>query len=309
MFAFWVREQKPAETAIIDLLDPIFSLAARSCERSTIATGIIRQLNFRGKHRIVQRIRAELINPEVTATCDGIRYQLDLRDDVQRELYFNLYDRADLADAVALIPVGGVCLDVGANNGAYALRFARRVGAGGLVHAFEADAAVFSRLQTNCHLNGFPDILKCHQMAVSNVTGSCSFYRSNSHHTGWGSLVEFEDIAVQKETVQAITLDDFLAAENLHRVDFLKVDVEAHEIELMEGAMTSLHGQVFRFILIEFNGVRLAERGKSLEDFLKPLGVAGYRPIKLRLKLLREMREGRVSPSSVCTNLLFAPSD
>lgn len=300
---------EPTEVSMTDLFDPIFSLAARICERSAITADVVRRLDFRGKGRIVQRMRSESVSREVTARCDGIRYHLDLRDDVQRELYFNVYERADLGSALELIPVGGVCLDVGANNGAYALPFARRVGACGLVHAFEADPTVFSRLQSNSHLNGFENILKCHQVAVSNVTGPHLFYKSNSDHSGWGSLVEFDDIAAQKETVEAVTLDDFVRSEKLGRVDFLKVDVEAFEPELMEGAMTSLLNRVFRFILIEFNGIRLAERGKSLEDFLKPLSMAGYTPIKLRLELLREMREGRVPPASVCTNFLFAAQD
>jgi FkbM family methyltransferase len=295
--------------SMTDLLNPVFSLGARLCERSALAAGVIRNLHFRGKGRIIQRISAVPMSGEVTATCGGIRYHLDLRDDVQRELYFNVYERADLLSALELIPSGAVCLDVGANSGAYALPFAKKVGAGGLIHAFEADARVCSRLQSNCKLNGFEKILKCHAMAVSNVTGPLSFYKSNSDHSGWGSLVEFPDIAARKESVQAVTLDDFLAGEELRHVDFLKVDIEAHEPELLAGAKASLLRHVFRFILIEFNGIRLSERGRSLDDVLKPLETVGYKPIKLRLELLREMRAGRIRPESVCANFLFAAED
>jgi FkbM family methyltransferase len=288
-----------------DLLNPVFSLAARTCEKSDAMAHVIRRLDFKGKGRIIQRIRGEAMRREVTADCGGILYRLDLADDVQRELYFNQYERADIRQALALIPVGGTCVDVGANNGAFALQMARKVGEKGLVHAFEPDQQVFARLQHNCRLNGFEDRLHCHNIAVSNHTGPISFYQSARDHSGWGSLVRFGDIAVKTQEVEGVKLDDFLARERIRRVDVLKIDVEAHEPELLEGAQASLAGAVFRFVLIEFNGIRLAERGKTLDDFLRPFLHAGYKPAKLRLDLLKKMQAGLVPAATVCANFLF----
>src|SRR6266567_433264 len=262
--------------SVKDAFNPLFSLAAHGCARSEIVARIIRHLNFRGKGRIVQRIRTDSLDREVSAMCGGVRFRLDLHDDLQREIYFNVFERSELRQALKLIPMSGTCLDIGANNGVFALQFARKVGANGLVHAFEADPYVYSRLLVNTQLNNFESVLKCHQLAVSNVNGPVTFYKSGRHHTGWGSLEKFTDIAEQTATVQSITLDDFLARERIRRVDFLKVDIEAYEPELLEGARDSLQNQVFRYVLIEFKGIRLAERGKSLEDFLEPILGNGY---------------------------------
>ncbi|MFI5072257.1 MAG: FkbM family methyltransferase [Terriglobales bacterium] len=267
---------------------------------------MVRALNFKGKGSIVQRIRPESIAREVTVKCHGVRYQLDLRDDVQRELYFDVYERREIRDALRLIPPGGVCIDAGANNGAFALVFAKQVGETGLVHAFEPDSVVYSRLQANCQLNGFEGRLKCHQMAVSNVAGTLTFYKSDSQHSGWGSLAEFTDIAKQAESVQSTTLDDFLASENISHVDLLKVDVEAHEPELLEGARKSLGNHVFRFILIEFNGLRLKERGKSLQEFLNPLLTTGYEVVRPGPDTLNRMMTGSIPGETVLINFLFA---
>jgi len=291
--------------SITDCLNPLFSLTARACERSPIVSEMIRGINFKGKGRIVERLRPELMNREVVSTCDGLRYQLYLGDDVQRELYFNIYERRDLRMALDLIPVGGVCIDVGANNGAFALQFARKVGKLGLVHAFEPDPRVFPRLQTNCALNCFQDYMKCHQLAVSNLTGRLPFYQSDLGHSGWGSLAEFKDIAVGREYIEAVTMDHFLARENIHSVDFLKVDVEAHEPELLEGARDSLLKQLFRFILIEFNGIRLAQLGKSLDSYLVPLLGAGYRPLKPLARELEVIKNDLEAQRLLCTNMLF----
>ena len=288
------------------LLSPVFSLAARACEKSPAFARTMRRINFRGKSQIVQRIRPESIAREVVAQCGGVLYRLDLRDNVQLELYFGVYERSEIRDALRLIPSGGVCLDVDANNGAFAVQFARKVGEKGVVHAFEPDSVVYSRLKANCVLNGFGTQLKCHQLAVSNVTGTHTFYKSDSKHSGWGSLAEFKDIAVRAEIVHVVTLDDFLAGENISRVDFLKIDVEAYEPELLEGARNSLRNHVFRFILIEFNGFRLKERGKSLGDFLNPLLKAGYNVVGAQAAKLDEMLAGSIPIERILVNFLFA---
>lgn len=290
-----------------DIFNPICALAARTCELSPLAAGLVRNLDFKGKGRIVQRIRSGAIARDVVVTCDGVQYQLDLRDDIQREMYFNIYERRDLRLALDLIPAGGTCLDIGANNGAFALQFARKVGRTGTVHAYEPDPAIFSRLLANCLLNGFETVLHCHRLAVSNVSGPVCFHGSAPGHSGWGSLEEFSDIAVQTADVEATTLDSIIECEGLSCVDLLKVDIEAHEPELLAGAARALAAHTFRYILIEFNGIRLAERGKTLEEFLRPLTATGYAPVRLRTRLMHQMLDREVPPETVLTNFLFAP--
>ena len=290
-----------------DIFDPICDLAARTCEKSPLAADLVRKVDFKGKGRIVQRIRSGAMARELVADCGGIQYRLDLRDDIQRELYFNVYEREDLKVALEQIPVGGTCIDIGANNGAFALQFARKVGPAGVVHAYEPDPTVFSRLWSNRSLNRFEKVLHCHRAAVSNVNGSVTFHGSDPGHSGWGSLIEFSDIAVRTSAVNATTLDAIVTAEGLEKVDFLKIDVEAHEPEVLAGGKAALERQLFRFIMIEYNGVRLAERGKTLEDLLQPLQSAGYAPVMLRTDLINQMLERVVPPESIVTNFLFAP--
>ena len=293
--------------AVKDALNPLFSCAARVCERLPAASDFIRNFAFMGKNRIAARIRPEAIGPEIIATCQGVRYRLDLRDHVQRDLYFNCNrsDEQELRRILPLIPVGGTCIDVGANIGVFTLPFAKRVGDRGTVHAFEPDPANVARLGANAALNGFDHVVKCHQVAVSNTSAEVSFYRSDSSESGWGSLVEFKDIAIGRELIRAITLDDFLAAEKIEKVDLLKIDVEAHEPEVLKGAHRSLAAKVFRFILIECNGVRLAQRGKVLDDLLRPILGEGYLP-QFREETLHRLRTGQIPFETVCTSFMFA---
>jgi FkbM family methyltransferase len=303
----WAAHKRESGMPLKDMFNPICALAARTCEMSPFAADLVRNLDFKGKGRIVQRIRSDAFARDVVATCDGIQYQLDLRDDIQREMYFNVYETNEVKLALELIPVGGTCLDIGANNGAFALKFAKKVGPAGTVHAYEPDPAIFSRLSANCRLNGFESVLHCHCEAVSNVTGPVPFHGSAPGHSGWGSLVQFSDIAAQTEPVDATTVDSIVQGEKLDQVDLMKIDVEAHEPEVLAGAARSLARQTFRYILIEFNGIRLAERGKTLHDFLRPLHDAGYSPVRLRVDLVQKMLDRHVAPETVVANFLFAP--
>ncbi|HET9838588.1 MAG TPA: FkbM family methyltransferase, partial [Candidatus Angelobacter sp.] len=221
--------------SVRDLFNPFFIIGARSCEKSPAVAKLVRRFDFKGKGSVIQRIRSKAMPPrEVTAECDGILYRLDLRDDVQREVYFNRYEQTDIQEALAIVPQGGVCIDVGANIGPFALQLAKKVGDSGAVHAFEADPYVYGRLAQNCRLNGFEDRLYCHNAALTNRNGPIEFYRSDRSHSGWGSLVKFSDIAVDSQKVEGITLDSFVQQAQVGKVDLLKIDVEAHEPELLE---------------------------------------------------------------------------
>jgi FkbM family methyltransferase len=285
-------------------LDPAFSLAARVCENSTLVQRVLRHVTFRGKGRIVQNMQPAQLTREIIAECNGPRFRIDLSDPLEREVYFNIYESRDITTALDLVPTGGVCIDIGAHIGAFALPLAKKVGSTGIVHAFEPDPDVFSRLLFNRSLNNCESYLFCHQVAVSNCSGQTVFHRA-PENSAWGSLHALSGIATSHYPVTTITLDEFLANTKITNVDLLKVDVEAHEPELLAGGSVSISRRIFRSILIEFNGVRLAERGKTLDDLVRPLAAAGYVPHTSCVKLLIKLHERLIAPEKACINLIF----
>ncbi len=241
---------------------------------------------------------------EMEAVCGGLRYRLDLRDDVQRSIFFDCYEPRDVTLVDALVGAGGVCLDVGANVGFYTLHLAKRVGPSGRVFAFEPEPRNAERLRTNCVLNGFDSIVEVAETAVADREGSAILHRSDAAHSGWGSLARHAETA-GAVLVRTTTLDSFLETRRIERIDLLKVDVEGSECELLAGAARSLASRRFRHLFIEFNGVRLLERGKTLEDFLRPLEANGYAPAPIHADLVSKMRRGAISPHTIWPNLLF----
>jgi hypothetical protein len=80
------------------------------------------------------------------------------------------------------------------------------------------------------------------------------------------------------ETVDAVTLDDYVRERGLSRVDVVKIDVEGHELAVLKGAVATL-GRYHPLLLVEIRSEFLRQAGTSRDAvyaFLKELGYAPF---------------------------------
>ena len=84
--------------------------------------------------------------------------------------------------------------------------------------------------------------------------------------------------AISSEEVQCTTLDLFTSQQNVDGIDFLKIDTEGHELEVLQGASEILQTQRIRLVLLECvtlpseeRFVSLAAVGKILRQFSSKL--------------------------------------
>ncbi|MEI7570263.1 MAG: FkbM family methyltransferase [Alcaligenaceae bacterium] len=140
----------------------------------------------------------------------------------------------DLFDQV--IRQGDWVLDVGANIGAHTVYMAQKVGVQGRVVAFEPQRTVHQLLCTNMAVNGLLNA-HCHHAAVGNTLGSIEVPQvdPNANFNFGGLSLEYE-MELPKETVPLIMLD----ALNLLRCNFIKIDVEGMEREVLLGAAKTI---------------------------------------------------------------------
>jgi FkbM family methyltransferase len=133
---------------------------------------------------------------------------------------------------------GDTVVDVGAHIGRYTLTAAKRASN---VIAIEPEPSNFALLETNTRLNRFRNVTLI-RMATSNRKGRIALYLADRGDTGTSSLEAnwssetMESGARKALEVDCDTLDNIMAARRISKVDWLKIDVEGHEVPTLEGA-------------------------------------------------------------------------
>ncbi|MEJ7783663.1 MAG: FkbM family methyltransferase [Solirubrobacteraceae bacterium] len=157
-------------------------------------------------------------------------------------------------------------LDVGAHYGSSLAPFADD---GWSVHAFEPDPDNRARLE---YAVGNDPNVTIVPMAVSNASGEMQLFTSDLS-TGVSSLAPFTATHRPSVQVPVITLGEYLARAAIFAVDFMKIDVEGFERNVLEGYDWSIRPDV---IVLEFEDAKTLPLGYSWKDLADDLRARGY---------------------------------
>lgn len=177
-------------------------------------------------------------------------------------------------------------MDVGANIGYYSVQFSGLMD--GKVYSFEPMSYQYSVLKRNLELNGIENVIPVKRI-VSNTSSEKRIYYSDPDNTGASSLVkksgEYEDI-------QAVTIDDFCDEHKIAQIDLMKIDVEGHEMDVLQGMAGCLRRQCVRHLFVEISGENLEKGGSSTEELCAFLEASGYHPFSIKTGKMDEYRIG-----------------
>lgn len=158
-----------------------------------------------------------------------------------------------------------VALDIGANIGATAIVLSQYLGRG-QVYAIEPGKKIFSLLEKNIRKNNIPNV-KVLNCAVSDTSTKLRFFENSAYgHIDLSSPEESSDDG----SIDAFSLDDLVDSLNVERLDFLKVDVEGFEHQVLKGAQKTL-GRFNPMLYLEFNSWCLLNHSNT-----NPLELANY---------------------------------
>src|ERR671920_1170170 len=153
---------------------------------------------------------------------------------------------------------GDIVVDIGAHMGRYTIIASKRVGTNGKVVAIEAHPGNFEMLNRNIKLNRLTNIISLNHAVYSKETKVKLYVPGEeSGNTIYNTLIS--DRATNEEKfveVNANTLDYLLQSKGIKQeeVNWIKIDVEGAEFEVLKGAANILSKSKDIALLIEVHG-------------------------------------------------------
>lgn len=129
-----------------------------------------------------------------------------------------------------------IIIDVGANTGLYSL-VAKAENPSAQVIAFEPLEEVMAYLKKNNALNNFD--IQYHTKALSYYNGKAKVYLKKGEDFAYSVTVNksllSNNTPQREEEIDCLRLDSFIEEKKIPHIDLMKIDVETHEAEVLEG--------------------------------------------------------------------------
>jgi len=225
--------------------------------------------------------------PVVFTDKDNLQYVLYPNEN--SEVYFKNNGNYEISETILckkFLKTGMTVFDVGANIGLYSLLFSSLVGPKGNVHSFEPENRNFIRMKKNIALNSFSNI-HMNKSAVYSKSGSVLLNVFPDNVNSWHSLGK-PDLAdpenskkiiqpLKTEEVPAVTIDDYCTLHGIQYIDFLKIDVEGAEFDVLYGTSTLLKNGNIAMIMFEISLPQVAAMQHKPGDCIQFLQRYGYK--------------------------------
>lgn len=198
----------------------------------------------------------------------GSKMLLDLQDaGVSRELLTASIRETYLTSLLAKeLKKGNVVIGIGASIGYYTLQEAKLVGSRGMIYAIEPVIESYSLLLHNIAMNGYSNI------------ETFNFAIGAHHHNGFihvsrlkncSKIIDYSGKETQSTLI--LPLDKFIKGKR--KPDFIRMDVEGYETEIIKGMTELLHSPHPPKIAMELHFALL---GEKMLPMLRVLRSAGY---------------------------------
>ncbi|HEY9769101.1 MAG TPA: FkbM family methyltransferase [Coleofasciculaceae cyanobacterium] len=214
----------------------------------------------------------------------GLRQRdVAVRNGVAKGLKFNSGESCpELALGTYEIPIqnifaqhlqaGDVFYDIGANVGFFSIIAAKLVGNTGKVYAFEPGEGNANSIRHNARLNDFNQI-EVIEKAVSNTSGEGQLLLAK--YSGGHALATADappDLAGEV-TIDLVSIDDLIAQNRITPPNFVKVDVEGAELDVLKGMSETIktYQPTIIYEVDDSDRAGYERKYRELADFLESL--------------------------------------
>lgn len=205
----------------------------------------------------------------------GLIYRGNFNDIVDRRVYFyGAHEREAMLYMGSRIPSDGVVLDIGANVGHHSLFFATKAKE---IHAFEPNPEFHEQFNAHMRSNKITNVF-LHKFGLGNITQNAPYYAGTGDIRGVGSFVANSHRASGKNIglLPILRGDDAVASLGVKRIDFIKIDVERYEEQVLLGLQETLR-KFKPVIILEYD----SKDFPSHEQFVSL--ISGYVPYLLQV--------------------------
>ncbi len=191
-------------------------------------------------------------------------------------LTLGVYEREEIAYFRSRFAPGMTFIDVGANVGLYSALALSTPGFHGRVLAIEPDGESRRYLQKTIEANGSAQIC---ELAASDRSATLTLYK-NPENKGDNRLYP-DPLLRGAETVAVDTLDDICRSRGIASAQFIKIDVQGAEAQVIGGAKSLLAASTDCVLMTEFWPYGLARCGADGLAYLQLLRDLGFRLYEL----------------------------
>ena len=228
--------------------------------------------------KILSKLLTFFISKNQIVIRNNIKWSLDLDEGIDLSVYlFGTSERkiSNLKKLLSKKDNSLTIIDIGANIGSVCLKLAR-IFDNSKVFAIEPTNYAYNKLLNNLKLNReLENRVFLRQLFITNskkpdkVWSSWNFDNSNKkHQKHLGTLKEIKQNSYLK-------LDQFIKNENLNSVDFIKLDVDGYELDVLTSGEDFLRKNK-PIIFIEIAPYLYPEFGYSCEELIKFIKKLNY---------------------------------
>lgn len=221
---------------------------------------------------LVKKVQDNILKHTAPESITIFGYKMFLDESDISKLSFMLdHETERIKILKKLVKEGDTVVIVGANIGFFPLFFRSIVGKNGRIIAFEPEPKNFALLEKNIITNKFENV-EIYQKAVGSKNSKTKLLLSDSmgqhcmSNTGEGIEAPLADAADHKLTnslavdIECIRLDDYVS-----HADFIKLDAEGYEIEILKGMPNLLQQKIT--LMSEFYVKLLKNYSRPVEFF------------------------------------------
>jgi len=154
-----------------------------------------------------------------------------------------------------------IVFDIGANKGDYTNLLANEI-KNIKIYSFEPHPKTFKELSTNCKQAN----VKLYNCALSSEEGKLKLFdydsKDGSTHASLNEEIfsTIHNSSVTSHEVTVSTVDIICKENNISKIDFLKIDVEGYELDVLKGASKMLLNESIQIIQFEFTQINTTTR-------------------------------------------------